>query len=101
MAGATREGGAVSEQGSGRDELPQLREGAPGKRQEDLHLWHQRLLATVLLEEGECIPEVLFNRPPWAVSEKQTGTLVCSNSFRVDLNVGPEGKNRDRRNAVP
>jgi hypothetical protein len=53
MVGAAREGGAVSEQGSGRGQLPQLRESTPGKRQEDLHVWHQRLLSAVLLEEGE------------------------------------------------
>lgn len=55
MAGATRQGGAVSEQGPGRGELSQLREGSSGERQEDLLVWHQRLLAPVFLEGGECL----------------------------------------------
>lgn len=44
-------------------------------------------------------------RPPWTVLETRGNvreancSLVCSNSFRTDLNVGPEGKNGDRRNA--
>jgi hypothetical protein len=54
LAGATREGGALSEQGAGGGELPQLREGAAGQWQEALLVWHERILAAVLLEAGEC-----------------------------------------------
>jgi hypothetical protein len=53
MAGATRQGGAVSEQGAGGAELPQLREGAAAEWQEALLVWHERILAAVFLEEGE------------------------------------------------
>lgn len=81
MAGATREGGAVSEQGSGGGELPQLREGAPAQRQEALLLWHERVLATVFLEEGEC-RRSYWRRPR---NDGSQYTLNFMRRFRVHM----------------
>lgn len=55
VVGSSRQGPAVSGQGSDGAGLSQLRQGAPEQRQETLHLRHQRLHSAVLLERGQSI----------------------------------------------